>query len=100
MYIHRSNRLLVPFVLFISILILNYNIIIINWRILKKTTTLLRTNSPALPPNDPAKKDGASGESAEVAEEVTPEKVSNVIESYTGKFIREIIGNSSMKKTA
>ena len=74
MYIHRSNRLLVPFVLFISILILNYNIIIINGRILKKTTTLLRTNSAALPPKDPTKKDGASDESAEVAEDVTPEK--------------------------
>ncbi len=32
--------------------------------------------------------------------EGTPEKVSNVKESYTGKFIREIIGNGSMKKTA
>ena len=32
--------------------------------------------------------------------EGTPEKVANVKESYTGKFIREIIGNSSMKKTA
>ena len=32
--------------------------------------------------------------------EGTPEKVSNVKESYTGKFIREIIGNNSIKKTA
>ena len=32
--------------------------------------------------------------------EGTPEKVSNVKESYTGKFIREIIGNGTMKKTA
>ena len=32
--------------------------------------------------------------------EGTPEKVSLVKESYTGKFIREIIGNGSMKKTA
>ena len=32
--------------------------------------------------------------------EGTPEKISNVKDSYTGKFIREIIGNSSMKKTA
>ena len=32
--------------------------------------------------------------------EGTPEKVSNIKESYTGKFIREIIGNGSMKKTA
>ena len=30
--------------------------------------------------------------------EGTPEKVSTVKESYTGKFIREIIGNTSMKK--
>ena len=30
--------------------------------------------------------------------EGTPEKVSTVKESYTGKFIREIIGNGSMKK--
>ena len=32
--------------------------------------------------------------------EGTPEKVSKVKESHTGKFIREIIGNGSMKKTA
>ena len=32
--------------------------------------------------------------------EGTPEKVSTVKESYTGKFIKEIIGNNSMKKTA
>ena len=32
--------------------------------------------------------------------EGSPEKVSTVKESYTGKFIREIIGNDSMKKTA
>ncbi len=32
--------------------------------------------------------------------EGTPEKVSTIKESYTGKFIREIIGNGSMKKTA
>ena len=32
--------------------------------------------------------------------EGTPEKVSTVKESYTGKFIREIIGNRSIKKTA
>ncbi len=32
--------------------------------------------------------------------EGTPEKISNVKESFTGKFIREIIGNTSMKKTA
>ena len=32
--------------------------------------------------------------------EGTPEKVSAVKESYTGKFIRDIIGNNSMKKTA
>ena len=32
--------------------------------------------------------------------EGTPEKVSNIKESYTGKFIREIISNGSMKKTA
>ena len=32
--------------------------------------------------------------------EGTPEKVSTVKESYTGKFIKGIMGNSSMKKTA
>ncbi len=32
--------------------------------------------------------------------EGTPEKVSTIKESYTGKFIKEIIGNGSMKKTA
>ena len=32
--------------------------------------------------------------------EGTPEKVSTIKESYTGKFIREIMGNNSMKKTA
>ena len=32
--------------------------------------------------------------------EGTPEKVSTVKESYTGKFIKEIMGNNPMKKTA
>ena len=32
--------------------------------------------------------------------EGSPEKVSSIKESYTGKFIKEIIGNNSMKKTA
>ena len=32
--------------------------------------------------------------------EGTPEKVSTVKDSYTGKFIKEIIGDNSMKKTA
>ena len=32
--------------------------------------------------------------------EGNPEKVSTIKESYTGKFIRDIIGNNSMKKTA
>ncbi len=32
--------------------------------------------------------------------EGTPEKVSTVKESYTGKFIKEIMGDNSMKKTA
>ena len=32
--------------------------------------------------------------------EGSPEKVSTVKESFTGRFIREIIGNTSMKKTA
>ena len=32
--------------------------------------------------------------------EGTPEKVSQVEKSYTGRFIRELLGNSSMKKTA
>ena len=32
--------------------------------------------------------------------EGTPEKVSTVKESYTGKFIKEIMGNNTMKKTA
>ena len=32
--------------------------------------------------------------------EGSPEKIANVKESYTGKFIREIISNGSMKKTA
>ena len=35
-----------------------------------------------------------------IVAEGTPEKVSTVKESYTGKFIREVIGNNSMKKTA
>ena len=35
----------------------------------------------------------------EIADE-DAEKISTVKESYTGKFIREIIGNGSMKKTA
>ncbi len=32
--------------------------------------------------------------------EGTPEKVSTIKESYTGKFIKEIMGDNSMKKTA
>ena len=36
----------------------------------------------------------------QIIAEGTPEKVSTVKDSYTGKFIREIIGNGSMKKTA
>ena len=35
----------------------------------------------------------------EIADE-DAEKISTVKESFTGKFIREIIGNTSMKKTA
>ena len=30
----------------------------------------------------------------------TPEKVSQVNDSFTGKFIKELLGNSNMKKTA
>ena len=36
----------------------------------------------------------------EIIAEGTPEKVSQNDNSYTGKFIRELLGNSSMKKTA
>ena len=32
--------------------------------------------------------------------EGTPEKIATVKESYTGKFIKEIIGENTMKKTA
>ena len=32
--------------------------------------------------------------------EGTPEKVSQVEKSYTGRFIRELLGDSNMKKTA
>ena len=32
--------------------------------------------------------------------EGTPEKVSEISASYTGRFIKEILGNSNMKKTA
>ena len=32
--------------------------------------------------------------------EGTPEKVSQVSGSFTGNFIKELLGNSSMKKTA
>ena len=32
--------------------------------------------------------------------EGSPEKVATVKESYTGKFLGEIMGNNSMKKTA
>ena len=32
--------------------------------------------------------------------EGTPERIASIKESYTGKFIKEIIGNGSMKKTA
>ena len=36
----------------------------------------------------------------EIIAEGTPEKVSNVKESYTGKFIKEIMHENPMKKTA
>ena len=36
----------------------------------------------------------------EIIAEGSPEKISTVKESYTGQFIREIIDNGSMKKTA
>ena len=32
--------------------------------------------------------------------EGSPEKVAEISESYTGRFIGELLGNSSMKKTA
>jgi len=32
--------------------------------------------------------------------EGTPEKVAEVEESFTGKFLKEIMGDNSMKKTA
>ena len=32
--------------------------------------------------------------------EGSPEKVSEIEGSYTGSFIKELLGNSSMKKTA
>ena len=43
-------------------------------------------------------KEGING--GRIIAEGTPEKVANIKESYTGRFIKEIIGNSSMKKTA
>ena len=43
--------------------------------------------------------EGGSG-GGQIIAEGTPEKISTVKESYTGKFIREIISNGSMKKTA
>ena len=36
----------------------------------------------------------------EIIAEGTPEKVSRNEKSYTGRFIRELLGNSNMKKTA
>ena len=36
----------------------------------------------------------------EIIAEGTPEKVSQIEKSYTGRFIRELLGNSKMKKTA
>ena len=36
----------------------------------------------------------------EIIAEGTPEKVSQIEKSYTGRFIRELLGNSNMKKTA
>ena len=32
--------------------------------------------------------------------EGTPEKVSDIKDSFTGKFLKEIMGDNSMKKTA
>ena len=36
----------------------------------------------------------------EIIAEGTPEKVSQVTKSYTGSFIKELLGPTSMKKTA
>ena len=36
----------------------------------------------------------------EIIAEGTPEKVSQVAKSYTGNFIKELLGPTSMKKTA
>jgi excinuclease ABC subunit A len=36
----------------------------------------------------------------EIIAEGTPEKVSQVAKSYTGNFIKELLGHTSMKKTA
>ena len=36
----------------------------------------------------------------EIIAEGSPEKVAEVEKSYTGKFIKELLGSSNMKKTA
>ena len=36
----------------------------------------------------------------EIIAEGTPEKVAQINKSYTGNFIKELLGNSGMKKTA
>ena len=45
--------------------------------------------------------DGSGGKNGgKIIAEGTPEKIATVKESYTGKFIKEIIGDNPMKKTA
>ena len=36
----------------------------------------------------------------EIIAEGTPEKISEINRSYTGKFIKELLGNNKIKKTA
>jgi excinuclease ABC subunit A len=36
----------------------------------------------------------------EILAEGTPEKVSQVTRSYTGSFVKELLGSTTMKKTA
>ena len=44
--------------------------------------------------------EGREHRDVKIIAEGTPEKVSTVKESYTGKFIKELMGDNSMKKTA
>ena len=67
----------------------------VSWLMKKHNLDVIKTADHII---DMGPEGGING--GRIIAEGTPEKVSTIKESYTGKFIREIITNGSMKKTA